>query len=134
MSHRTIAEELLKIHRSYLKAVRALITAGLLKSAAHITGGGITDNTPRMLPEHLAAAIDPSSWPVPPIFQLLRDIGNMPEDDWRRTLNLGIGMILAVGEKDTARAIGILKRLGETPYIVGHVIRAARSGPRLLYR
>jgi phosphoribosylformylglycinamidine cyclo-ligase len=130
----TVAEELLKIHRSYLKPIRALIAAGLLKGAAHITGGGITDNTPRMLPAHLAAAIDVSAWPVLPVFKLLREIGNMPEDDWRRTLNLGIGMILAVGEKDATRAAHLLQRLGETCYIVGHVIRAPRSGPRVEYQ
>src|SRR6202171_3498426 len=100
----TLAEELLKIHRSYLKPIRALIAARLLKGAAHITGGGITDNTPRMLPEQLAAAIEVSAWPVPPIFKMLREIGNMPEEDWRRTLNLGIGMILAIGEKDIVKA------------------------------
>src|SRR5216683_2365225 len=75
--------------------------------------GGITDNTPRMLPESLAAAIEVSSWPVPPIFRMLRDIGDVPEEDWRRTLNLGIGMILAVGEKDAVRAERILRKMNE---------------------
>ena len=130
----TVAEELLKIHRSYLESIRALIDAGLLKGAAHITGGGLTDNVPRMLPENLSAAIDASAWPVPPIFRMLRELGNMPEDDWRRTLNLGLGMVLAVGEKDSARAEHLLKRLGETCYVIGHVIRATRSGPRVEYQ
>ncbi|HXA06579.1 MAG TPA: phosphoribosylformylglycinamidine cyclo-ligase, partial [Bryobacteraceae bacterium] len=130
----TVAEELLKIHRSYLKPVRALISAGLLKGAAHITGGGITDNTPRMLPSQLAAAIEVSAWPVPPIFTLLRDLGNMPEEDWRRTLNLGIGMILAVGEKDAVAAERLLKRMGEPNHAVGRVIKARRGGPRVEYR
>ena len=70
----TIAEELLKVHRSYLKPIRSLIAAGVLKGAAHITGGGITDNVPRILPADLAAIIDVAAWPVPPIFRLLRDI------------------------------------------------------------
>ena len=130
----TVAEELLKIHRSYLKALRALITAGYLKGAAHITGGGITDNVPRMLPDQLAAAIDVSAWPVPPIFRLLRDIGNMPEEDWRRTLNLGIGMIFAVGQKDAVAAERLLKKIGETHYPVGRVVRWRRGGPRVEYR
>lgn len=130
----TVAEELLKIHRSYLESIRALIDAKLLKGAAHITGGGITDNVPRMLPENLSAAIDASAWPVPPIFRLLRELGNMPEDDWRRTLNLGVGMVLAVAEKDSARAEHLLKRLGETCYVIGYVIRATRSGPRVEYQ
>jgi phosphoribosylformylglycinamidine cyclo-ligase len=129
----TVAEELLKIHRSYLKPIRALIAAGVLKGAAHITGGGITDNTPRMLPANLAASINVASWPVLPIFKMLREIGNVPEDDWRRTLNLGIGMILAIGVKDAVGAERILRRMGETPYAVGHVIRGKRGGPRVEY-
>jgi phosphoribosylformylglycinamidine cyclo-ligase len=130
----TVAEELLKIHRSYLKPIRALLAAGKLKGAAHITGGGITDNTPRMLPGALGAAIDVSSWPVPPIFKLLRDIGHMPEEDWRRTLNLGIGMILAVGEKDAVAAGRLLRKMGEAFYIVGRVIKSRGGGPRVEYR
>ena len=130
----TVAEELLKIHRSYLKPLRALFAAGYLKGAAHITGGGITDNLPRMLPDQLAAAIDVSAWPVPPIFRLLRDIGNMPEEDWRRTLNLGIGMIFAISQKDAVAAERVLKKMGETYYPVGRVVRWRRGGPRVEYR
>jgi phosphoribosylformylglycinamidine cyclo-ligase len=130
----TLAEELLKIHRSYLKPIRALMVARMLKGAAHITGGGITDNAPRMLPAELAAAIDVDSWPVLPIFRLLREIGNMPEDDWRRTLNLGIGMILAVGEKDAIRSERLLKKTGEPCYPVGRIVKWRRGGPRVEYR
>src|ERR1051325_8278058 len=83
----SLAQELMKVHRSYLKPLRALHDAKILKGAPHITGGGITDNTPRMLPEPLAAAIEVAAWPVPPIFKMLREIGNTPEEDWRRTLN-----------------------------------------------
>jgi len=130
----TIAEELLKVHRSYLKPIRALVTAGVLKGAAHITGGGITDNLPRILPPDLAAAVEVTAWPVLPIFRLLRDIGNMPEDDWRRTLNLGIGMILAIGEKDALQAERILRKMGEPNYTVGRVVKARRGGPRVEYQ
>jgi phosphoribosylformylglycinamidine cyclo-ligase len=130
----TIAEELLKIHRSYLKPIRSLIAAKVLKGAAHITGGGITDNVPRILPADLAALIDVAAWPVPPIFRMLRDLGNMPEDDWRRTLNLGIGMILVVGDKDAIRAERILKKMDEPCYMVGRVAKARRGGPRVEYQ
>src|SRR6185295_18063732 len=98
----TVVDELLQIHRSYLKPIRALHDAKLLKGAAHITGGGITDNTPRILPKGLGVRVDPDSWPVLPIFNLLRELGGIPEDDWRRTFNLGIGMILVVGKKNVA--------------------------------
>src|SRR5258708_4395908 len=95
-----LADELLKVHRCYLKPIRSLADAGLLKGAAHITGGGITDNTPRILPAGLAARIDPSSWPVPAIFEKLRAIGDISEADYRRTFNLGIGMILVVAKRN----------------------------------
>src|SRR5262249_55862640 len=83
-----VADELLKIHRSYLKPLQALTTAKAISGAAHITGGGITDNLPRVLPKGLAAAIDTNSWDPPPIFRMLRKIGKVPEDDWRQTFNL----------------------------------------------
>jgi phosphoribosylformylglycinamidine cyclo-ligase len=121
----TVADELLKLHRSYLKPLRALHDAGLLKGAAHITGGGITDNTPRILPKGLGVRIDRGSWPVPPIFELLRRIGDIPEDDWRRTFNLGIGMIFAVSKRNAARAAKILDSLREPWSQIGEVIRGS---------
>src|SRR6185503_21060936 len=83
--NRTVADELLQVHRSYLRPIQKLLTAGLLKGAAHITGGGITDNTPRMLPANLGVAIDLKSWTIPPIYELLRKLGDIPADDLRRT-------------------------------------------------
>ena len=86
-----LGDELLKVHRSYLKAIRRCCERRSLSAAAHITGGGITDNLPRVLPKGLAAAIQTKSWQVPPLFEMLRSIGEVPEDDWRRTFNLGVG-------------------------------------------
>jgi phosphoribosylformylglycinamidine cyclo-ligase len=120
----SIAEELLKLHRSYLKPLRALHNASLLKGAAHITGGGITGNTPRILPKGLGVRIDLGSWPVLPIFELLRNIGHIPEDDWRRTFNLGIGMIFVVSPRHFAKATRILDKLREPWHKIGAVIRA----------
>jgi phosphoribosylformylglycinamidine cyclo-ligase len=130
----TVADALLQVHRSYLKPLRALVDAGALRGAAHITGGGITGNTPRMLPEGLAAAIFPSSWTILPIFELLRRLGNMPEADYRRTFNLGIGMILAVPLRKLRRAEAILRELGEPFILVGRVVEQKRRGPRVIYR
>ncbi len=129
-----LGDELLKVHRSYLEAIQALRKAGVLKGAAHITGGGLTDNTPRMLPKGLAASIDLSSWQVPPIFELLRNVGNVPEEDYRRTFNLGIGMVLAISEKRAAKALKTLRRLGETPVAMGEVIRLKRGAKTVQYR
>ena len=118
-----IADELLKLHRSYLKPIRALHDAGLLKGAAHITGGGITDNTPRILPKGLGVKIHLGSWPVLPIFELLRQIGDIEQDDWRRTFNLGIGMILVISPRQLSKATRILDALREGWYQIGEVVR-----------
>jgi phosphoribosylformylglycinamidine cyclo-ligase len=130
----TVAEALLAVHRSYLKPLRALLDAGLLRGAAHITGGGITDNTPRMLPKGLAVSIDTTAWSIPPLFEVLRRIGNIPLDDYRRTFNLGAGMIFAVPARGAARAEVLLRRLGEEPFRIGEVVAQKRGRPRVEYR
>jgi phosphoribosylformylglycinamidine cyclo-ligase len=117
----TVADALLKVHRSYLKPLRALDDAKILKAAAHITGGGITDNTPRVLPKGLAAHVEVGSWPVLPIFELMKIIGNVPDDDYRRTFNLGIGMIFVIAERDLKDATKILKKLKEPWYQIGTI-------------
>ena len=133
----TISDELLKLHKSYLKPLRALDEAGLLKGAAHITGGGITDNTPRILPNGLGARIDLGTWPVLPIFEVLKKIGKIPEHDWRRTFNLGIGMIFVVSSKKLSAAGKILDGLREDWYPIGAVTKLAAGnkarGERVVY-
>ena len=119
----SVAEELLKIHRSYLPPLRALHDNGLLKGAAHITGGGITGNTPRILPRGLGVRIKLGSWPVLPIFHVLKKLGRIPEADWRRTFNLGIGMILVVSPRRLKEAARILGSLREPWYRIGEVMR-----------
>ncbi|MCC6345191.1 MAG: phosphoribosylformylglycinamidine cyclo-ligase [Bryobacterales bacterium] len=128
----TVAAELLKIHRSYRKPVLALHRKGLLRAAAHITGGGITDNLPRVLPRGLAAEVYPGSWPEPPVFPLLKSLGNIPDDDYRRTFNTGIGMILVISPRHSAEAERILRRLKEPHFPIGRVIAGPRR--RVIYR
>jgi len=129
-----LGDELLKVHRSYLKAIRALMEARLLRGAAHITGGGITDNTPRMLPAALGVAIDTNAWRVPAIFEVLRRIGNVPAEDYRRTFNLGVGMILAVPARGAVKAEAALARAGEPCFRIGAVVELKRGRPRVEYR
>lgn len=117
----TVADALLAVHRSYLKPLRALDDGKLLKAAAHITGGGITDNTPRVLPKSLAAHVKIGSWPVLPIFEHMKKIGNVPDADWRRTFNLGIGMIFVIAQRDLKAAAKILKKLKEPWYEIGTI-------------
>ena len=129
----TIGEELLKVHRSYAAPLRALRDAHLLNGAAHITGGGITENTPRMLPDGLGVTINTKSWRVPAIFEVLRKLGNVPLADWRRTFNLGIGMIVATGVRRAAHAMHLMAGAGVDPVFVGRVVKAPASGRRVTY-
>ena len=130
----TVGDALLAVHRSYLQPIRALMAAELLRGAAHITGGGITDNTPRMLPKEFGASDrHRSRGRFPPLFEVLRRIGNIPEDDYRRTLNLGVGMILAVPARAAAKAEAVLSKLGETPFRIGSVVTPKRGRPRVEY-
>jgi phosphoribosylformylglycinamidine cyclo-ligase len=129
----SLADELLKIHKSYLAPLHALHEAKLLKGAAHITGGGLTGNIPRVLPRICAVEIDPHSWPSQPIFELLQRLGNVPEDDFRRTFNLGIGMVLIVAESKIGFVSQILKKLRAPFSLIGHVIRSKPKQPRVVY-
>ena len=129
-----LGDTLLAVHRSYLKPIRALMAAGILRGAAHITGGGITDNTPRMLPPGLAAAVDTGSWTIPPLFEVLRRLGHIPDDDYRRTFNLGVGIVFAVPARSAAKAERVLRRAGESPFRVGETVELRRGRPRVEYR
>ena len=90
----TVGEELLRPHRSYLAAVSPLLEAGLVKGLAHITGGGLTENVPRVLPPATSARIDRQAWIVPPIFRLLQQAGEIPDEEMYRTFNMGVGMVV----------------------------------------
>ncbi|MGI9070320.1 MAG: phosphoribosylformylglycinamidine cyclo-ligase [Bryobacteraceae bacterium] len=131
---RDLADDLLKIHKSYLAPVLALHGAKLLKGAAHITGGGLTGNIPRILPRACAVEIDPHSWPQQPVFDLLQQRGNIPQDDFRRTFNLGVGMVLIVAPQKIGFVSQILRKLREPFYQIGHVIRSKSSKqPKVVY-
>jgi phosphoribosylformylglycinamidine cyclo-ligase len=123
----TVGEALLRTHLSYAPALRTLRKAKILKGAAHITGGGITDNTPRMLPPGTNAQIQLKSWEVPVLFQMLRDLGQVPDEDWRRTLNLGIGMIVCISEADLPKAQRALIKAGFPPVVMGKVVRGRKG-------
>ena len=129
----SLADELLKIHKSYLKPIQAVHDAKLLKGAAHITGGGLTDNIPRVLPRGLAVEIDPKSWPEQPIFTLLKRVGEIPDEDFRRTFNLGIGMVLIVPARKIGFVSQILKKLREPFHEIGHVVAQRARQPKVHY-
>lgn len=119
-----VGEVLLRVHRSYLRVLRALNAAGHLLAAAHITGGGITENLPRVLPEGTGARMKLDSWPVPPLFRYLQKLGNVSRPEMFRTFNMGIGLVLVVPPKRYKKAAALLKRLDEQHYVVGEIVRA----------
>jgi phosphoribosylformylglycinamidine cyclo-ligase len=118
----TVGEALLQPHRSYLRPIQPLLQAGLVKGMAHITGGGITENLPRILPPSLAAEVTTRSWSIPPLFEWLRRAGQIPIDDMRRTFNLGVGLIVACSGADTSRVLEVLRESGEQPWTIGRIV------------
>jgi phosphoribosylformylglycinamidine cyclo-ligase len=128
---RTLGDELLATHRCYWPVVQPLLGRGWLKGLVHVTGGGLTDNTPRILPRGCQAEIRLGSWPVLPIFELIARLGHVPPDDMLRTFNMGIGLALVVAEQDLARVTTALKKKREKFWIIGRIVRG-RPGVKYL--
>jgi phosphoribosylformylglycinamidine cyclo-ligase len=122
-----VGSELMRTHKSYWPVVRRLVEGEAVSALAHITGGGITENLPRVLPKGTAAAIDRGSWPVPPIFEHLEAIGRIPSHEMFRTFNMGIGMVLVVPSEKFKKVQQVLDRAGEKAYTIGRVVRGDRK-------
>jgi phosphoribosylformylglycinamidine cyclo-ligase len=114
---------LMRTHKSYLHVIQKLVNAGLTAGMAHITGGGITENLPRILPKGTAAQIELGSWPVLPIFEHLRALGDVSQAEMMRTFNMGIGLIAAIPAAKFARAKNLLDRAEEKFHVIGRVIK-----------
>jgi phosphoribosylformylglycinamidine cyclo-ligase len=123
----TLGEELLKPTRIYVRSFLSLLQRFDVKGGAHITGGGLVENVPRMLPEGCRAVIDRGSWPVPPIFQRIAREGNIPDEDMFRTFNMGIGMVLCLPEEQGEAAKAQAESLGERAWIIGRVTEGSRE-------
>jgi len=123
---RSVADVLLAVHRSYLDPVTAVMKRVKVKGMAHITGGGLIDNVPRILPEDSTAVFDLSSWKVPAVFQFLQEQGGVDRDEMYRVFNMGIGYIIVVDESDAATAMSILGKKRCSAAIVGYI----EHGPR----
>ena len=120
---RTLGEAFLEPHRSYLPLIRPLLDGGRIKGMAHITGGGITDNLPRILPHGTAAVVDAASWQVPPLFRWLRHSGRVPIDDMMRTFNMGIGLIIVAAREKAEQLIDELAaRGGRDARVIGEIV------------
>ena len=123
----TAGEALLLPHLSYLKPLDGLLDRGVIKGLAHITGGGLTDNIPRILPEGTAVKIDKGSWPIPPLFELLRQLGNVSQSEMYRTFNMGVGMVIVCAPSDAATIEGHLRERSEACYRIGEVVTGKRE-------
>ena len=123
----TVADALLAVHRSYLRAIEPLLDEPeLVRGLAHITGGGITDNLPRIFPDGVGARIDRRAWDVPALFSFLGQAGQVPVDDMYRSFNMGIGLIVACRAADASHVITALEGSGEAPRIIGELIAGER--------
>ncbi|HET8523508.1 MAG TPA: phosphoribosylformylglycinamidine cyclo-ligase [Thermomicrobiales bacterium] len=125
----TIGEALMRPHTSFLPVVMPLVEQGIIHGMAHITGGGLIDNVPRMLPDGLSARIDDRSWTPDPIFPFLLQAGMVPRSEWHRAFNMGIGFVLAISEKDMVRALEQLPGA----FVLGAVVPATGESSRVVW-
>ena len=123
----TIGEALLARHRSYLKPLRGAISKGLIRGLAHITGGGLTDNLPRILPEGTAARIERGSWPVLPVFSVLQRLGGVQDDEMARAFNMGVGMVCVIAPENAAAFEAHLHAEGERHFRIGAIVPGLRN-------
>jgi len=124
---RTLGEELLEPTRIYVRTIGRLLKKWPVKGAAHITGGGIVGNLPRVLPPGIRAVVQRDSWPVPPIFGMIKKLGVVSAAEMDRTFNNGLGMILVVGKKNLNGAMRSLMQSEERCFLIGEVRRGARG-------
>ncbi len=129
----TLGEALLAPTRIYVKPLLALLDAVEVHALAHITGGGLTENLPRVLPPHSCARIRRDSWELPPVFAWLRDQGRIADAEMLRTFNCGIGMVLCVPAAAAQQASALLQRQGETVYPLGEIVAADDEAPGVRY-
>ena len=118
---------LMRTHRSYLGIIKKLCAAELVSGMAHITGGGITDNLPRILVKGLGAVVDRASWQPPPLFEHLQQLGSVEPDEMFRTFNMGIGLICVVPAEKVKKAKAVLNRANERHHIIGRIVRGDRK-------
>jgi len=120
-------EALLAEHRCYLPALRESLDLGLVRGMAHITGGGLLDNVPRILPQGTAAEFNRSAWPVPPLFDYMQKVGGIAQKEMDRTFNMGLGMVVVVHPDQLAELEASLDRAGEKHFRVGRIVSGDRS-------
>ncbi|HEU0016213.1 MAG TPA: phosphoribosylformylglycinamidine cyclo-ligase [Longimicrobium sp.] len=122
-----VADVLLRVHRSYLRALLPLIEKRQIRGLAHVTGGGLTDNVPRILPDGVDARFDLASWEVPNLFRVLQREGAVEQGEMFRAFNMGVGMVAAVAQEDADAVVRALNGAGERAWVAGQVVPGARQ-------
>jgi len=130
--NKTLGEELIEPTKIYVKPILSLVKGFRIYGIANITGGGFLENIPRILPTGVKAVITKGSWPVPTIFELIRENGNVTEQEMYRTFNNGIGMVIISEEEDSAEIIQRLKGVGENAYPIGHIEPRGEQEPSIV--
>ncbi len=123
LGRRSLAKVLLEPTRIYVRPVLSALKGHRIKGMAHITGGGFQENIPRTLPEGVKAVIERGSWPVPPVFKLIREGGAVAEEEMLRTFNCGVGFIIITGKKDAGHLLKSLEKNGEKAFIIGEIAK-----------
>ena len=122
-----VGNELMRTHKSYWPALKKLVDGQCVSALAHITGGGITENLPRVLPRGTAALIELGSWPVIPLFEHLQQLGNVSQEEMFRTFNMGLGMLMVVPLEKFKKTQTVLDKVGEKAYTVGRIVKGERK-------
>ncbi|CCJ30653.1 unnamed protein product [Pneumocystis jirovecii] len=130
----TVGLSLLTPTKIYVKSLLNLIKSGVIKGMAHITGGGFVENIPRILPDNLMSEIDVTSWELPKIFHWLKKAGNVPIDDFSRTFNMGIGMVVIVETSKVSEVLSKLKSMGENVYKIGNILKRTPQDPKCVLK
>jgi phosphoribosylformylglycinamidine cyclo-ligase len=127
-----LADLLMAPTRIYVKPLLKLIKdTGAVKAMAHITGGGLLDNIPRVLPKNAQAIIDVASWQRPAVFDFLQEKGNVDEHEMHRVLNCGVGMVICVAQDQVDNALNVLRAAGEQPWVIGQIADAAEGAAQV---
>jgi phosphoribosylformylglycinamidine cyclo-ligase len=122
-----VGNELMRTHKSYWPALKKLIDAQCVSALAHVTGGGITENLPRVLPRGTAALIELGSWPAIPLFEHLQQLGNVSQEEMLRTFNMGLGMLMVVPLEKFKKAQTVLDKVGEKAFTVGRIVKGEKK-------
>ena len=130
---RTLGETLIEPTMIYAKPVQTLLSTCSLRGLAHITGGGISGNVPRILPKHCQAQVNRAAWPIPPIFQIIQKIGHISQDEMYRVFNMGIGLVVVVPRADVDNVIAHAKSFDIEGYVIGEVGERTEEDPAIRY-